>query len=134
MEWRHFFADVLSQYVVPDQYDVIVSIPLHRKRIQQRGYNQSHELAKLIARVVKIPVCHKILQRTRYNAPQAQCAKYERYTNVSDVFSCNVAVQNQRILLIDDVVTTGSTLAEAASVLKRHGADLVHAVVVARST
>ena len=134
LEWRYFFADVLSQYVLPDHYDVIIPIPLHKKRMQQRGYNQSYELAKLIARAVNITVRHNVLQRTRYNTPQAQCDKYARYTNMSDMFSCSHAVHNQRILLVDDVVTTGSTLTEAAFVLKKHGARLVHALVVARST
>ena len=114
----------------------LVPVPLHRRRLNSRGFNQSLILAQQLARKWDLPVSD-ILQRHRYTKPQVELNGLERLTNVTDAFSMKNPAQhlNPEInyILIDDVCTTGATLGECVKILRRHGAEKILAAVVAKT-
>ncbi|MES2707242.1 MAG: ComF family protein [Verrucomicrobiota bacterium] len=114
----------------------IVPVPLHSRRLRERGFNQSAELARLLARFTGLP-CHDALRRTRYTTAQARLDRKERLANLSGAFTVSrkalTRLDGKNVLLIDDVFTTGSTTHECASVLKKSaGAARVIVLTVAR--
>lgn len=104
------------------EFDVVIPIPLHWQRYAKRGYNQAHEMAKVIAYQKKI-ICCQALKRMRATQYQAQLSVEERIANVGDVFTVDVRyhdlIINKRILLVDDLFTTGATIKSAIKVLKK---------------
>lgn len=114
--------------------DAIVPMPLHRSRLQERGFNQSHEIARFVARILGRPVAADALRRTRATAPQVGLAREARRDNVRDAFAAEAgALRGGRIALLDDVVTTGSTVTAAAQALVGAGACRVDVWCVARA-
>ena len=119
------------------QVDLVIPVPLHKERQQQRGYNQSQLLARVCARELALPLECNGLTRIRATPAQISLAAKQRYQNVRGAFhyesaSATPAVFNRRILIIDDVSTTGSTLAACANPLWRAGAREVWGLVLAR--
>jgi len=114
-------------------FHLIVPVPLHPARKRQRGFNQAELVARELQRSTGIPL-GDVLQRIRYTTTQTQFDRAERMENLRGAFRLRQGrnVQGFRILLVDDVLTTGSTLSECASVLKKVGAFSVHAVTAAR--
>jgi ComF family protein len=112
-------------------WDLIVPIPLHWKKRIRRGYNQSYALARGLSMVLKIPVEHRWLTRFINNPSQATLMRHERIKNAVGIFKASGRRELGRVLLIDDVVTTGSTVNEAAHVLKQSGAAQVTVATVA---
>lgn len=104
----------------------IVPVPLHTSRIRERGFNQSYLLAKYISKCTDFKVAD-ILERTRCTFPQAQLSKSDRLNNVQGAFSLKKPGTRapQGILLLDDVITTGSTTSECQRVLSDAGAQLI---------
>ena len=124
-------ADFLRTYPLPG--DVLMPVPLHPRRIRERGYNQAAMLAKEIGRLRDLPVAETTLVRQRDTVTQAQAASAaERRSNVRDAFTCRQQLHNERVLLIDDVCTTGATLDACAAALKTAGAGPVWGFTVAR--
>jgi ComF family protein len=116
--------------------DLIVPVPLHPNRLKERGFNQSGLLAGELARKIKVPVSFDTIVRKKQTAPQTRLSRRERLKNVKGTFEIPNAqrVRGRRVLLIDDVFTTGTTLNECAKVLKRKGgASEVHAITVTRA-
>ncbi len=115
------------------RFDLIVPVPLHPARQRERGFNQAELLALELQRKCRLPL-GRVLQRTRYTTTQTQFDRSERMENLRGAFrlrrGCNV--QDLRMLLVDDVLTTGSTLSECAFVLKKAGALSVYAATAAR--
>ncbi|MFH1225732.1 MAG: ComF family protein [bacterium] len=111
----------------------IVPIPLHRRRLLERSFNQAELLAKEIGQRKNWPVLTDILYRSRHVKPQVKLKREERLVNIKGAFACrpNVDLIGKNILLVDDVMTTGATLSECAKVLKQNGANLVRGLVVA---
>jgi competence protein ComFC len=115
------------------RFDLIVPVPLHAARRRERGFNQAELLAAALHRISRLPI-ENALQRTRYTTTQTQFDRSERMENLRGAFRLRRRdnVQDLRVLLVDDVLTTGSTLSECASVLRKAGAVSVHAATVAR--
>jgi len=115
------------------RFDLVVPVPLHPARQRERGFNQAELLAAELRRASGL-AGRNVLQRTRYTATQTQFDRSERMENLRGAFRLRRGsnVQDLRMLLVDDVLTTGSTLSECASVLREAGARSVHAVTVAR--
>ena len=131
-------ADLLGRALPRDRYfDAIVPVPLHWRRQWSRGFNQSTLLARILARRSGIPMV-PALRRTRFTAVQAGLSNSSRRQNVVAAFRVRRGgamarkLAGRRILLIDDVLTTGATAAACASVLKRAGAAGVALLTVAR--
>lgn len=113
--------------------DMIISVPIHRKRMKIRGYNQSYLISRELSKKMKIPERSELLVRIKHADNQSHIAGNMRFSNIRGVFKVTDpdAVKGKRILLIDDVLTTGSTVNECARVLKEAGAEHVIAAAVA---
>jgi ComF family protein len=113
--------------------DVLVPVPLHRKRLRERGYNQSSLLARELGRLTHFPVIEDCLIRRKYAPSQARSSNInERQNNVADAFACRDGrLHGQQVILIDDVSTSGTTLNTCAGVLKSAGAAAVWGLVIA---
>jgi ComF family protein len=114
------------------RFDLIIPMPLHWKKRWSRGYNQSELLAKEVSRRWGVPVA-KIVRRVKPTAPQAGLSNSKRRLNVRGAFKTSANLKGLRVLLIDDVLTTGATAGACASVLKRAGASHVAVAAVART-
>lgn len=99
--------------------DGIIPVPLAKKRQRQRGYNQSHELAKGISEITGLPIYNKVVRRTVFEGSQTSLGRWERNENVEQVFELKDAstIQGKHLLLVDDVVTTGATVIACAKEL-----------------
>ena len=121
------------------QADMIIPVPLHHERQQQRGYNHAHLLAEVCAARINIPLYDHILLRHRPTPAQVGLTANERHLNVAGAFQCmpaftTGALLGRRILIIDDVYTTGATLEACATPLFAAGAQAVWGLVLARPT
>ena len=116
------------------EFDVIVPVPLHPTRKRERGFNQASLLAELLSAQISIQ-SRPLLERIRYTTTQTALDRAERMENLHNAFRLrkNMNVRDLRVLLIDDVLTTGSTLSECARVLKDAGVISVHAATAARA-
>ena len=128
-----WFGQQLQARLTDHAFDKIVPLPLHVDRLRERGFNQAGEIAKALSTLLALPAELEMVVRTRATAPQADLADKERRTNVRGAFECRGDLSGQRILLIDDVMTTGATANECARTLKIHGARSVTVAVVARA-
>ncbi len=129
-------AELMSEYLEnhPFPVDVVVPVPLHPKRLRERGYNQSELLARELGALLELPVITGELIRRRYTVPQARTASVaEREANMIDAFAClGNAMEGRRVMLIDDVSTSAATLDSCAAALKSAGAMSVWGLVLAR--
>ena len=116
----------------------VLPVPLHRARLRERGYNQSQCLCQGISAVTGIPTLERVLVRQRNTATQTALSVAERLSNVHGAFAVRMSkvqlVRRSRILLVDDVITTGATIRACASVLRLHGSECVFAATVAVAT
>jgi len=112
--------------------DLLTAVPLHSRRQQDRGFNQAEEIAIELARLLKLPY-RPLLSRFRATSPQAKLKRQDRLEHLKDSFKPNPEATKipPRILLIDDVTTTGTTLNECAQILRKMGAISVHGLVIA---
>ena len=114
--------------------DIITWVPLSRRRLRKRGYDQARILAEAVAGELDVP-CERLLTKIRDNPAQSGAGSIEnRRKNVSGAYEAvnTASIENRRVLIIDDIVTTGSTLSECARVLKNAGAERVYAAAAAR--
>lgn len=142
LKYRHFKAlagplgDLLADYLVanPLPAEVIMPVPLHPGRLRERGYNQSALVAKELSKRTGITFTEGALLKTKYTPPQARSADAtERRHNVRGAFVYKGAsLSGKRVLLVDDVCTTGATLEACAAPLKTQGAASVWALTLAR--
>jgi len=122
---------------------VLVPVPLDKKKLKIRNYNQSEELAKELSKVLQIPVVSDILIKTKTTKPQMELSKEQREKNLLGAFAISSpslrgaeatkqSLKNKKVFLVDDVYTTGSTMEECARVLRTAGAKSVWGITVAR--
>lgn len=116
-----------------DMPEAIVPVPLHPRRMRERGYNQALEIAKAAGAVLGVPVDGRCCVRTRAVTPQEGLQKAERRRNVRGAFAMRRGIETRHVALLDDVVTTGSTAAEVTRVLREGGAERVDLWAVART-
>ncbi|MGV6810271.1 MAG: phosphoribosyltransferase family protein [bacterium] len=127
------FLQRLAEVSLPT-VDYLLPIPAHPKRLHQRGFNQSHELAKYLAQSLNIPLLDQTLQKHQSTVAQASLSAKQRQQNLQHVFRLHQALPtNARIALIDDVITTGSTINAVAKHLRQGGATHLQAWSLART-
>ncbi len=116
-----------------ESYSCVIPVPLHAARLRERGYNQSLELARPIADVSGLTLDHRCVKRLRRTATQSVLPASQRQRNVRGAFVTLRRFDEERVLLVDDVMTTGNTVNELARVLKKAGAARVEVSVAARA-
>lgn len=128
-------AGHLGSFRADHSPDLIIPVPLHARRLKERGFNQALLLGEVIARRWGVPLSRSNLRRVRWTAPQITLSAAERADNVRNAFAVKhpSALKGKRIMLLDDVYTTGSTVRECAKTLKGAGAEAVFVACVARA-
>ena len=112
--------------------DAIVAVPMYAPKQRKRGYNQAEEFAKALAKISGIKVDTKLLKRTRDTAPMKTLSKQQRYENLLKAFTVNKnRPMYRRVLVVDDIFTTGSTIDACARVLRRNGVEVVYGLCMA---
>ena len=127
-----FFARSLASRPTPE-VDLIVPMPLHPKRLAERGFNQALEIARGLARDLGRPIEPRGVLRVKDTLPQTKLPYEERAKNVRGAFQCKLDLSGASVAVLDDVMTTGATLNELARALKRAGATRVENFVIART-
>lgn len=124
--------------IIDQEFDLIIPIPLHNKRYAERGFNQAELLAKniIVGNAHVRYLQNNIIFRTKYTSPQAQLSHEERKLNMQNIFAVNNKkidlVKNKKILLIDDVYTTGATMQECAKILLPYQPQEIWGIVIAK--
>lgn len=113
--------------------DWIIPMPLHRSRLRQRGYNQALVLAQQIQKHRPITIDHTLASRHKKTKAQVSLNKDKRRHNLHNAFTINKDIKKKNIIIIDDIMTTGSSINELSRTLKQHGAARVEAWVIARA-
>jgi len=128
-------ARQLGPFATAAAPDLVIPVPLHVKRLRQRGFNQAVLLGEILAREWRLPLSRRNLRRLRWTEPQINLAAAERAANVQGAFAVADPgdIEGKRIILVDDVYTTGSTAAECARVLFKADAAAVFVITVARA-
>lgn len=129
------YGNLLMQNGFSEAWDMIVPIPLHKVKLRRRGYNQSEMFAEGISQAMRIPV-RRLITRKTFTETQTKKSRLQRWENVSGVFSLEIDINTEdckgsRVLLVDDVMTTGATLAAAANVLHMFSPQSVDLAVIA---
>lgn len=118
----------------PELPQLLIIVPLHRRRLRQRGYNQALELARPLARALALPLRHDVIKRVRATDAQTELDAVGRRRNVRGAFALNTDVSlPPHVAILDDVMTTGATLGECARVLRRAGVQRVDVWALARA-
>lgn len=123
-------ADVISREPAPD---VIIPMPLHPARLRERGFNQALEIARPLAAATGVPLVTDACARIKDTRPQVSLPRKQRHRNMRGAFSALRRLDGMRIAIVDDVITTGNTLNEAAKALRRAGAARVDCWIAARA-
>ena len=125
----------LAEFICSRRPDLVMPVPLHRKKLSDRGFNQAVLVGELLSRHFRVPLERHNLRRIRWTEPQINLAAAVRRANVRGAFSVHDPdrVSGRRIMLVDDVLTTGSTVEECARTLRAAGAARVTVVTVARA-
>jgi len=131
-------AELLYNYLVvnPIPGDILISVPLHPKRLRQRGYNQSDLVSRKLSKLSGLQMFDRCLFRQKDSLPQTKTTNVdERRRNVVNAFACSDrSVDGRRVMLIDDVCTSGATLEACAVALKSAGVLSVWGLTIARET
>ena len=135
LEYSRLFSELLAEKLAlfTEPPDLIIPVPLHSSRLRSRGYNQAWELAKHLSKLSSTPASHKFCRRIKKTPLQTGLKAIERKQNLKKAFIVTGNVKGLNICIVDDVMTTGSTLETIALELKAAGAARVSGLVVARA-
>ena len=116
------------------KYDIIIPVPIHKKRKAQRGYNQTQLIASKISKYVEIKLCDDVLIKSKNTIAQSKLNKNKRKQNIKGAFKIlnSEKIQGKNILLFDDIYTTGSTVNECSKILTRAGAKRIGVLTIAK--
>lgn len=131
-----FLVQTFYRYYADVKFDVILPAPLHTKRLLSRGFNQTVILSRRLSKATGIPLDRTGIIKIRNTEPQARLSRSKRLSNLSNAFEIKHVKQmiDKRVLIVDDVSTTGATITEAAKVVKKAGASYVGILVLALRT
>ncbi|MBT4884944.1 MAG: ComF family protein [Legionellales bacterium] len=129
LEFADFIAKSILNYVLTRPGficpDVFVPVPIHKKRLRQRGFNQALEVAKVLGGILNVQIDYSSCLKVKHTRPQVDCSKSARVVNVAGSFVVVGNLKGARVVVIDDVVTTGSTVNLLANVLYKSGVKSV---------
>ncbi len=116
------------------KYDIIIPVPIHKKRKAQRGYNQTQLIANKISKCLNIKLCNNVLVKNKNTIAQSKLNKKKRVQNIKGAFKIlnSEKIKGKDILLLDDIYTTGSTANECSKILKKAGAKTVGVLTIAK--
>ncbi|WP_240935468.1 ComF family protein [Hymenobacter sp. HDW8] len=128
-----WYGTELADHGFATEFDLIVPVPLHPSKLAKRGYNQSDTFAEGLSMSLQVPWSATALRRTEHTSSQTQKNRAERWQNVAEVFEVNqqADILNKRILIVDDVLTTGATLEACATALLAAGCSQVSIATIA---
>ncbi len=118
---------------IHEKPDIIIPMPLHPIRLRERGFNQAMEISRYLARQLGIVLLPDSCSRIRHTPPQTELPWRDRQRNIRKAFSCKIDASGKHIALVDDVMTTGATLNELATILRQQGAVEISNWVIART-
>jgi len=130
---------LLSEVIVQHWYrqkslpEVIIPVPLHAKRLRQRGYNQALEICAPVSKALQIPIDTQLCKRIKYTGQQTRLNKTQRIHNLDKAFLVNSSVSYKHIAIVDDVVTTASTVRELSIALRLAGVEIIDVWCVCRA-
>jgi ComF family protein len=129
------FTDELVEHLIesPLKVEAILPVPLHPGRLRQRGFNQALELARPIARQLNLPLLINHVKRHKNTAEQASLSGQQRRANLKNAFTQAKDIAYESIAIVDDVMTTGSTVEELSRLLKKNGVKYVEVWCIARA-
>lgn len=132
VELGRLYGQLLLEHDYIDIWDIIIPVPLHPTKQRRRGYNQSEKFGQGLAQAINIPIGNQLFRRL-YTETQTNKSRLERLENVGNVFGIKYpsSLKNKRILLVDDVMTTGATLISCANVLNTAEVKLIDMTVIA---
>lgn len=139
LAYSHLFGELIAKRVREDWYkhqdlpDIIIAMPLHKKRLRERGYNQALEIAKPVAKQLKIRLNLNSCQRSKATTAQTELTANARAQNVKGAFIVRHPITAKHVAIIDDVVTTGHTVNELAHCLKQAGVSIIDVWCCART-
>lgn len=113
--------------------DLLIPMPMHPHRLKERGFNQAAEIARTVSRITGVPLATEAVIRTRETKPQASLPLANRKRNMRNAFACTQDFSGKRVVILDDVMTSGTSLDELAGTLKKVGAVEVECWTVART-
>lgn len=128
-----WYGNILVQHKFHLAFDIIVPVPLHYKKLRKRGFNQSDMFAAGLSNIMGVEWSNHIIKRVILNPTQTNKKRYERYENVKGIFKivAREQIENKRVLIVDDVVTTGSTLEACALSILENGCKEVSIATIA---
>lgn len=138
LSYSRLFGQLMAEHI-KNRYprttlpEMIIPVPLHKSRLRERGFNQAQEVARICAKELALPLNTKQCQRDKDTAHQLGLSAIERRRNLRRAFSSKPFPTGTRIALVDDVMTTGTTLAELSACLKKAGCQEVHLWCIARA-
>lgn len=135
--YAQLLASLFYQYLVKSQTplpEAIIPVPLHPKRLRQRGFNQASLIAQVLAKKLRLPCLHFATQRIKHTQPQAQLKEKSRLHNVKNAFKLTKPIAYKHIALLDDVMTTSATARQLCLVLKQKYLTEIQIWVCARAT
>lgn len=132
------FGKILGQLIKNKsytKYDYIIPVPIHKAKERERGYNQSFYIAKAVAEVLETKLNNKVVKRIKYTDTQTKLDAGERINNVRNIFQVidRTSINNKNLLIVDDVLTTGSTMNSLAEILLEEGARQVDVATLMRA-
>ena len=136
LELCETFADILITHLNTQNSllpDCLIPVPLHKNRLIQRGYNQANELAHCLARRLNLPCVKNCIIKTKHTSPQTALTRRARMKNLRNAFSVQNPPQYARVAIVDDVITSATTAAEIARLLKQNGVAWAEVWSIARS-
>lgn len=134
LQLSDLFGQLLAKHCAPLSKEIrIIPMPLHPQRLKERGFNQSLEIAKVLAKHSDLKLDFLICERIKFSPPQASLPLKARIKNMKNAFACHANLTGQHVLLLDDVMTTGASLNELAKTCKKAGASQISCAVIART-
>lgn len=134
-EYADFYVDKIveqhGEWIISRKPQVFIPVPLYKLKKRQRGFNQAEILANKLSKAFHIPVESNLVVRCKKTIPQKELSEKERKNNMKNAFKITQSeVKLKRVMLVDDIYTTGSTIDEVAKILKKSGVEEVYFIVV----
>lgn len=128
--FSYYAAETVRKAYKDTAFDFVTSVPLSKAEIKKRGFNQSELFGRALAKELNLPFCESLL-KPRDLPPQHSLSEKERWNNIDGAFTSRQKLDGKRILLADDIITTGATLTECSKVLKSAGAEYIFCAAIA---